>query len=122
MNRLIKYRQPLFDSNGKLQEWHYWGFGIEQGGEIADVYPLTFKLGICDPKQSLQYTGLKDKNGQEIYDGDILSLNELILPVTFYNGSFHIIGNPNQGASPLIQDRAKNFVIIGNIYENPNLL
>ena len=69
----------------------------------------------------MQYTGLKDKNGKEIYEGDMVSLDDIVCPITFEDGCFMMITNRQQGKSVVAQDRLKRFEVIGNIYENPEL-
>jgi len=72
----------------------------------------------------MQFTGLKDKNGKEIYEGDIVQ-NVCSWEVKFNKGCF--CGDMIK-PEPLTQDtllalRAiKNIVVIGNIYENPELI
>ncbi len=81
----------------------------------------------------LEYTGLKDKNGTEIYEGDILDrLDNIICVVTFEDGKFgwdisYKHPEPNQrkdcfGRSYANQEEASKLEVIGNIYENKELL
>ena len=68
----------------------------------------------------MQYTGLKDKNGKEIYEGDILD-NEGArqkYEVIFHNGCFCI----SQGGLGYHIFNEKKVEVIGNIYENKDLL
>ena len=71
----------------------------------------------------MQYTGLKDKNGKEIYEGDILKYRNIIKEVKWYKRNIHFEFSPH----PDIEDYKLNawhnlFEIIGNIYENKELL
>lgn len=68
-----------------------------------------------------EYTGLKDKNGKEIYEGDILfeSFREEYLKVVFENGSFRAEAD---GYSLDLEDYDDICEVVGNIYENPELM
>lgn len=74
----------------------------------------------------MQYTGLKDKNNKEIYEGDILfeSFGERYYKVIFENGSFRaeFKGDFEEHSFDLIDVAAQGCEIVGNIYENPELL
>jgi uncharacterized phage protein (TIGR01671 family) len=77
----------------------------------------------CTDHALMQYTGLKDKNGQEIYEGDIVRYN--------YWGHFHqnilveyqeVAGSDDMGTDMIGFMDVSSGEIIGNIYENPDLI
>ena len=74
----------------------------------------------------MQYTGLHDKNGKEIYEGDIVLITRPCIlekgEVKFINGCFAI--KSKDTLLMLYQCEINNFKleIIGNIYDNPDLL
>jgi uncharacterized phage protein (TIGR01671 family) len=77
----------------------------------------------------MQYTGLKDKNGKEIYEGDLLRCvfddeDEDNTPseVVFARGAFFIGYEPNMICLTVGECEADELEVIGNIYENPELL
>ena len=84
----------------------------------------------------LQYTGLKDKNGIEIYEGDILICHEYDSSdcgkrivqtfnnavVGFSDGNYYYFPKGNMKMPHQLLMDAYNPLIIGNIYENPELL
>jgi uncharacterized phage protein (TIGR01671 family) len=97
---------------------------ITATSENGDVTDLSNRFVL------LQYTGLKDKNGKEIYDGDIME-NSLIIKWNQLHNCFGYFSNNGFVKEILsnVYDSKGNltycyvgFEIIGNIYENPELL
>jgi uncharacterized phage protein (TIGR01671 family) len=75
------------------------------------------KNDVATSLQIMQFTGLKDKNGKEIYEGDIVMLNGSKVPkvMEFRKGSFCL-------DYIYFGTEAYRMEVIGNIYENPELI
>ena len=70
-----------------------------------------------------QFTGLYDKDGKEIYEGDILDFNGLTVEVRFVRGAFAFLVNGYLDDELYGDCRTDLFAkVIGNVYENPELL
>lgn len=128
-NRLVNVLELILNSAGQVQE-----IGVRMGYEIGNR--LTFILR--GNFELMQYIGLKDRKGKEIYEGDILEFadvdikgNDLIniASVHFRKGRYEFkhaktlesryINNSNHDELFYIFNHSK---ILGNIYENRELL
>lgn len=115
--------------------------------EGVDFVTTPRYSGPAEDFSLMQYTGLKDKNGVEIYEGDIVKIDdyfngEMNAKVVFEKGSFGFVGidrrvievvNSNWNDDFLSAsylswtydhpgNELLNAIVIGNVYENPELL
>lgn len=97
------------------------GIWINNIGELFEIRPgVGLPCALREEVYQIQlYTGLKDKNGKEIYEGDILKYLSLKFPIRAdcYHGLRSLFGEDQ-----LTKAFALEGEVIGNIYENPELL
>ena len=125
MNREIKFR--AWDEN--QQAMAYQGFP-----DLETIQSFFFHYG---DKTLMQFTGLTDKNGKEIYEGDLLLDKEFTEDDFDISGKYPVVYDVNQccfcvdnsfkkDGSSLVNIidyfGVENLEVIGNVYENSELL
>ena len=123
--RVIKFR----GFNRKNNEWLQ-GFYLQNRGAHF-VCPDEFSANKSwedyevDPDTVGQFTSLKDKDGHEIYEGDILGVGEEKewLEVRFVRGVFAFLWNGNlDDEFPCNAPTHEWAKVIGNIHDNPEIM
>lgn len=123
MNREIKFR----GLNKEHNLWLYGYFFRYPNGRHTLIYESDSSCWEVLSSSVGQYTGLKDKNGTEIYEGDILIDEDFDYPLkmVWFDGCFKLQGKGLHlpDVIPAYESLQRwELRIIGNIHDNPELL
>lgn len=134
MNREIEFR----GHNPKNGKWLYGYYLVNRGKHYIvpdgiqppSATPEDFEV---EPESIGQYTGLQDRNGKRIYEGDIVKtplldpifgdiLSDVFdnVAIAFYNGSF-VVAYYEGRHKIYLQDLYDKIEVIGNVRDNPEL-
>jgi uncharacterized phage protein (TIGR01671 family) len=139
MNREIKFRAWHKVKNIMVYDNEDDTYGDWEGCCVSNVGMINTILNSQYYKEYefMQYTGLHDKNGKEIYEGDIVLLDCYYYEEPAFDGEFKVIYDNINGMWLLVdlENKDRGFAfgeirsyykaeieVIGNIYDNPELL
>lgn len=110
----LDFRVPIYNRDGSFKEF-CWSYDPTQWGQhwVDKAWSIARDGG----KVNL-YTGLHDKNGEKIYEDDIISYHGYgTFVIRFCKGCFSL------GTGDLLYSYPSKYIkVIGNIHENPELL
>jgi uncharacterized phage protein (TIGR01671 family) len=131
MNRPIKFRAWVNENSNRYKPHIMWSWEeiwdntyIEVPGKMILHHGLNPEMSGV---QLMQFTGLLDKNGKEIYEGDIVKLDfwSTNQQVKFIEGAFCLAdkdGDYSGDIHYIHHAEIPQASVIGNIFENPELL
>ena len=117
-------REILFRGKRKENgEWVYGNYAVTDNNEKQQHFIFqnkAFEFEV-DPETVGQYTGLTDKNGKKIFEGDIVEyINSSPCKIDYIDGQFVMMWkNFYRNFERVYDDQIE---VIGNIYDNPELL
>lgn len=141
MNREIIFRGKSIGT-GEWLYGHLFNYGLTAPSNVPCIsvcvptsWEEAYSLYAVHPDTIGQYTGLKDKDGNKIFEGDILeyigkrkdNMNKVYRrKVVFHEGMFALLSKELQAYSALkhhcMEDGRFAWSVIGNVHDNPELM
>ena len=126
--REIKFRAKTIDTG----EWLYGNLQVpkKEGAEYY-MWDTSMWQREVDPETIGEFTSLKDRNGNDIYEGDIISfdygvgepVSEDLIEVRFVRGVFAFLWNGDLDDECSVSSPTHEWAIVkGNIHDNPDML
>jgi len=138
LSREIKFRAFYKEENCmfyscEVLEWVIWEFSCGEIKVVVQELGTEEKEWNVKDVPIMQYTGLTDKNGKEIYEGDVVTIPQDMAEafgikekkgaVYFTRGCFYAAEDSSASMTNLaLYTGEYTGKVIGNIYENPELL
>ena len=121
--REIKFRAWIKELNEirEVEYINFWKKMISFPNKFCKEYYLNADF---DEIELMQYTGLKDKNNEEIYEGDIVTLHNNKYKVIFNTEEARFVLRDDEFEMniPFTNNNNERMEVLGNVYENPELL
>lgn len=126
--REIKFRAKTIDTG----EWLYGNLQVpKKEGAGYYMWDASMWQRQVDPETIGEFTSLKDRNGNDIYEGDIISfdygdgesVSEDLIEVRFVRGVFAFLWNGDLDDECSVSSPTHEWAIVkGNIHDNPDML
>ena len=131
--RQIKFRAKVKGED----EWLYGSLLTYADGECNIITETGHRIDTwnVDPATVSQFTGLTDRNGKEIYEGDIITVNGkyprvvlwdkmswALMPTEYFHDKMFWVMNLQHPGIDWWEEFADKLEVIGNIHDNPELI